>query len=101
MFCTNLNRMFEENANDLFKFRKFMADEDGYEVEQCHTAAIDKLQTLFPGKKITSYDNYTIGIETDSLYSDNGFDIYELGMVDEEIYAMRNTRDGEVLTFRI
>ena len=40
-------------------------------------------------------------IETDSLYSETGVDTYELGMVVEEIYALRNTRDLEVVTFRV
>lgn len=40
-------------------------------------------------------------IETDSLYSETGVDTYELGMVDEEIYALCNTRDLEVVTFRV
>ena len=69
--------------------------------DECHRAALDKLHTLFPEKRVTTYDNCTIGIETDSLYSDTGLDIYELGVVDGEVYAMRNTRDGEVITFRI
>ena len=93
--------MYEENANDLFKFRKFMADDDSAVIDECHRAALDKLHTLFPEKRVMTYDNCTIGIETDSLYSDTGLDTYELGVVDGEIYAMRNTRDGEVITFRI
>ena len=60
-----------------------------------------KAQTLFPGKTITNYDPLTLGIETDSYYSETGTDIYELGMVDGEIPAVRNRRDGNVITFRI
>ena len=85
----------------VFVFRKFMLDEEDEDVELYHRAAIDKLQTLYPGKKITDYGTLTIGIETDSMYSDTGQDIYELGMVDWELPAIRNTRDGEVITFRI
>lgn len=91
----------ESNDNDLLTFRKFRLDEESSETDLCRDAAIDKLQTLFPGKRITVYDNFTFGIETDSLYSDSGIDTYELGMVDDELYAIRNARDLNVLTFRI
>lgn len=87
--------------NDLLTFRKFRLDEESSDTELCREAAIDKLQTLFPGKRITVYDNFTFGIETDSLYSDTGIDTYELGMVDDELYAMRNARDLNVITFRL
>lgn len=91
----------ESNDNELLTFRKFRVDEESQETDLCREAAIDKLQTLFPGKKITVYDSFTFGIETDSLYSDTGIDTYELGIVDEELYAIRNARDLGVLTFRI
>lgn len=90
-----------EKGEDLFIFRKFMLDDDEYDIMSCHQSAIDKLQTLYPNKRVIVYDMYTLGIETDSLYSDSGIDTYELGMVDWEIPAMRNTRDGDVITFRI
>ena len=89
-----------ENS-DILTFRKFRLDEESSETDLCREAAIDKLQTLFPGKKITVFDSFTFGIETDSLYSDTGIDTYELGIVDEELYAIRNTRDLNVLTLRI
>lgn len=89
------------NDNDLLTFRKFRLDEESSETDLCREAAIDKLQTLFPGKRITVYDSFTFGIETDSLYSDSGIDTYELGIVDDELYAIRNARDLNVLTFRI
>lgn len=85
---------------DLFIFRKFMEDADETLVRSCHASAVDKLQTLYPGKRLTSYDSFTIGIETESYYSETGVDTYELGLVDDEIPALRNTRDGEVITFR-
>lgn len=91
----------ETNDNNLLTFRKFLLDEESSETDLCREAAIDKLQTLFPGKRITVYDSFTFGIETDSLYSDSGIDTYELGMVDDELYAMRNARDLNVITFRI
>lgn len=87
--------------DDLFVFRRFMPNDDESMMTACHQGAIDKLQTLYPGKRITTYDNITIGIETDSYYSETGIDTYELGLVDDEIPAIRNTRDGEVLTFRV
>ena len=76
-------------------------DEDPSFLDQCREAAIEKLQTLFPGKRIVRYDELTLGIETDSLYSETGVDIYELGLVDYEIPAFRNTRNDEVTTFRV
>ena len=88
-------------SNDLLTFRKFRLDEESPETDFCREAAMDKLQTLFPGKRITVYDSFTFGIETDSLYSDSGIDTYELGMVEDELYAMRNVRDLNVITFRI
>lgn len=91
----------ETNDNNILTFRKFMLDEESSETDLCREAAIDKLQTLFPGKRITVYDSFTFGIETDSLYSDSGIDTYELGVVDDELYAIRNARDLEVITFRI
>ncbi len=89
------------NDNDIFVFRKYMLDDKTEDTDNCLHAAIDKLQTLYPDKRVIVYDNLTIGIETDSLYSDSGIDTYELGMVDDEINAIRNTRDGNVITFRM
>lgn len=87
--------------DQLFTFQPFTAYHDPSRVSACHQAALDKLQTLYPGKRLTTYDTLTIGIETDSYYSETGVDTYELGLLDGEIPAMRNTRDGEVLTFRV
>lgn len=87
--------------DDLFVFRKFRLDETPDFLDACRTAAIEKLQTLFPGKRITTYDATTLGIETDSLYSETGIDTYELGLVDEELPAMRNASNDNVTTFRI
>ncbi|MCQ2256790.1 MAG: hypothetical protein MJZ41_02210 [Bacteroidaceae bacterium] len=89
-----------EQGENIFIFRKFMLDDDEEEIDKCHRAAVDKLQTLYPGKQIIDYDQFTIGIETDSYYSETGIDTYELGTVDWEIPAIKNTRDGEVITFR-
>ena len=88
-------------GEELFVFRPFRADDDDNLISSCHRAALDKLQTLYPGRPVTSYDNTTLGISTDSYYSSNGYDTYELGLVDGEIPAMRNNRDGEVITFRV
>lgn len=90
----------ENCDNDLFVFRKYMLDQVSDETDACLAGALDKLQTLYPGKRITVMDQFTIAVETDSLYSDTGIDTYELGNVDDEIYAVRNTRDGNVITFR-
>lgn len=91
----------DKEHEDLFVFRPFRLDDDEVLVERCHSAALEKLQTLYPGRCVTSYDTMSLGIPTDSYYSDSGFDTYELGLVDAEIPAMRNTRDGEVITFRV
>ncbi len=86
-------------TEDLFVFKKFMADADPSQMERYYHAAMDKLQILYPGKRITSYDYQTIGIESDSVYSDTGVDIYELGMIDDEVPALRRQRDDHVITF--
>lgn len=95
------NQSVLETMDDLFVFRKFMFDEDPVFLDHCREAAIEKLQTLFPGKRITQYDSLTLGIESDSLYSETGIDIYELGLVDYELPAFKNTTNEEVTTFRV
>lgn len=85
---------------DLLTFRRFTAADDDEHVEACCRGALDKLQTLYPGKKVVVYDSATLGIETDSLYSESGVDVYELGLVDGELSAMRCVRTDEVVTFR-
>lgn len=90
----------EPNDNDLLVFRKYMFDEESADTDRQMKAAIDKLQTLYPGKHITVYDAFTLGIESDSLYSDTGIDTYSLGIIDEELPALRNERDGSTITFR-
>ena len=87
-------------TTDVLVFRKFQIDQVGPRTDRYLEAAIDKLQTLYPSQSVTRYDSLTLGIGTDSLYSPTGIDIYELGMVDDEIPAIRNQRDGAVLTFR-
>jgi hypothetical protein len=84
----------------LLDFRRFTLGDDDNVAARCLRGAMDKLHTLYPGKRITTYDNITLGVETDSLYSETGRDIYELGLVDDELPAMRCVRTGEVLTFR-
>ena len=84
---------------DLFTFRRMPIDEP--QIEDYHKAAVEKLQTLYPTKHINTYDMQTIGIETDSLYSETGIDTYELGFIDDETPSIRNTRSEEVITFRV
>lgn len=86
---------------DVLVFRKFSLDEITPQTDQYLQSAVDKLQTLYPDSPVTRYDSLTLGIPTDSLYSPTGFDTYELGLVDEEIPAIRNQRDGTILTFRV
>lgn len=88
-------------SEELFVFRKFLPGEHEDEIAALHNAAIEKLQTLFPGRRLTSYDMFDIGMETDNLYSETGTDTYELGLVDDEIPAIRNTRTDDVITFRV
>lgn len=90
-----------DNLDDLFVFRPFRADDSEELVKRCYQGAMDKLQTLCPGKPITSYGYTSLSIPTDSYYSETGSDMYELGLVDGEIPAMRNMRDSEVITYRI
>lgn len=84
----------------LLDFRRFTLGDDDNVAARCLRGAMDKLHTLYPGKRITTYDNITLGVETDSLYSEIGTDIYELGLVDGEMPAMRCVRTDEVITFR-
>ena len=51
---------------ELFAFQRFLEDEDETFVARCQRAAIDKLQTLYPERRLTVYDRLTLGIETDS-----------------------------------
>lgn len=90
-----------KKMEELFHFRKFLADEDEELVERCYEAAVEKLQTLFPGKRITAYGRTEIGIESDSIYASNGQDMYALGLIDEETPALRREGDEEVVTFRV
>lgn len=86
---------------DVLVFRKFLLDEVSPQTDRYLQAAIDKLQTLYPDRPVTRYDSLTLGISTDSLYSDTGTDTYQLGLVDDEIPAIRCERNGSVLTFRV
>lgn len=86
--------------DDLLSFRRFTLDDDDAVVVGCCRGAMDKLQTLYPGKRITNYGDITLGVETDSIYSETGADTYELGLVDGELPAMRCVRTDEVITFR-
>ena len=89
------------NSDDLFLFRPFTAADDDVLIGQCHAGAVEKLQTLFPGQRLTIYDLRTIGITSDSLYCPNGMDTFVLGMVDDELPAMRRESDQQVFTFRL
>ncbi|MCI5450876.1 hypothetical protein MR532_03305 [bacterium] len=84
---------------DIFVFRRFMT---GDIVDESHTyrdAAIEKLQTLFPGKRLTVYDDFTIGVE--DVCCEGRFALHVLGLVDGEIPAIQNTESEEVITYRI
>lgn len=86
---------------DLLEFKRFDCSA-GYDyVHPYFVAALDKLHTLFPGKHVVTYDQTTLGVDSDFVDSETGVDVYELGLVDDEIPAMRRVRDGLVTTFRI
>lgn len=87
--------------DELFVFRRFLMDEDADLLQRVQDAAVEKLQTLFPGHRLVVYDALTLGIDTDSPMSETGVDLYETGLVDGEVPAMRNTRDGNVITLRV
>ena len=88
-------------SDDLLVFRKFRLDTDSATLERHRAAAMEKLQTLYPGDRITAIDATTLCIATDAPYATDGFDLYDLGLVDGEIAAMRNRRTDEVVTFRL
>lgn len=88
-------------SEELLVFRKFRLDTDAETLELHRAAASEKLHTLFPGNRITATDATTFCIATDSPYSTTGYDLYDLGLVDGEVAAMRNQRTDEVITFRV
>ena len=49
--------------DDLLSFRRFTLDDDDAVVVGCCRGAMDKLQTLYPGKRITNYGDITLGVE--------------------------------------
>lgn len=83
---------------EIFLFRRFITETP--ETEAYHCAAIEKLQTLYPHKKIKATDGLSIEIETDSLYCDSGIETYELGMINNELPALKCLSSGDVITFR-
>lgn len=95
-YCRIKTRNMEQT-----KFSRFLADEDPVWLEQCAEAAIEKLQTLYPTKRIKASDSFSITIESDSLYALDGCETYFLGLVDDEYPALLRETDGELLTFRV
>lgn len=85
----------------LLEFRRFDCSADYEYVHPYFTAALDKLHTLFPGKRVVTYDHMTLGVDSDFADSETGVDVYELGLVDGEVPAMRRISDGTVVTFRV
>lgn len=84
-----------------FIFCRFLADEDPDFLETCERAAREKLETLYPLKKIISGDSFSIAIESDSYLAENGVETYLIGMVDDEIPAIQRVSDGQIITFRV
>ena len=81
-------------SDDLLVFRKFRLDTDSATLERHRAAAMEKLQTLFPGDRITAIDATTLCIATDAPYATDGYDLYDLGLVDGEIAAMRTNSNA-------
>lgn len=86
---------------DLLEFRRFDCSAAYDDVHPYFIAALEKLQTLYPGRRVVEYDHLTLGIDSDFMDSETGVDVYELGLVDGEVPAMRRVADGTVVTFRI
>lgn len=87
-------------ANE-FVFQRFLVDEDPAFLSQCETAAREKLETLYPTKRIKAIDSFSITIESDSLYASDGYETYLIGLVDGEVPALQRTTDGQIITFRV
>lgn len=85
----------------MLNFRKFRLDTDPAFLAACRQAAVEKLQTLHPTHRLLHSDELTLAIETDSLYATDGREVYELGLVDDEVPAMRSTLTDLVTTFRL
>ena len=62
-------------SDDLLVFRKFRLDTDSATLERHRAAALEKLQTLFPGDRITAIDATTLCIATDAPYAADGYDL--------------------------
>lgn len=88
-------------SDSLLQFRRLTEDEAGIDRDAFLQAALDKLQTLYPGKKTTVVGTTTISMETDSIYAENGMENYDIGLLDGEIPALRRMSDGEVFSFRV
>ena len=86
---------------DSLIFTPFTLDAPPELLTACREAAMEKLQTLYPGKRLTVYGDLTLGIETDCLYCDTGIETYRLGLLDDELPALQCERTEEVLTFRL
>lgn len=88
-------------SDELFHFKRFLADVSPDILQDCYDGAVEKFNVLYPGRKVITYDQRTLGLETDDLDAPNGYDIYELGLVDEEMPAMKCTRTERIITYRI
>lgn len=84
-----------------FLFRRFLVDEDPSFLALCEQAAWEKLETLYPTKKIKAIDSFSITIESDSLYAVDGTETYLIGLVDDEVPALQRMTDGQIITFRV
>lgn len=88
--------------DNLFVFRRFFAaEQDETSCRAFQQAAVDKLQTLYPGQRILVLDENTIGVEDPESSSASGLILYDLGLVDEEIPAIMNRETEDTLTFRV
>ena len=88
-------------SDETLTFTPFLADADEDFLTACVHAAQDKLETLYPGKRILRADWHSILIETDSLYAPSGIESYRLGLLDDDYPALQRASDGQVITFRV
>ena len=88
-------------GDELVAFRRFLPDEDADLLAACEKGAKEKLETLYPLKRIKAIDSFSITIESDSLYAVDGYEVFYIGLIDEEVPALQRATDGNIITFRV
>lgn len=88
-------------GDEFVTFRKFLPNEDADLLAACEKGAKEKLETLYPLTRIKAIDSFSITIESDSLYAVDGYEVYLIGLIDEEVPALQRTTDGHIIPFRV